>query len=447
MSRRYAALMMAGVMVSASLVGCSQGETGNGTTAAAQTAAQETQAATTGAGNGEREIVNYWHIHTGDEAKMEDDLIAAYNASQDKYEVVGLSMNDQQKLIVAMSSDEGPDVFFSSNSNLTTYYFNGLLQNLQEYADRDQIDLSQWTEKSIESCTFDGDLYGLPNAGGSAIQMYYNKDLLEEAGYSEPPKTMEELFEMSEKITKLDENGDIEIMGYPLFPLASARQELIYAFGGRWWDDDGNLTPDSEGILDSLHMNMKVREMYGVEKVQAFVGTANTNRYTEQDMFFTGNQAFRFDGTWLPTMIANNNPDLNYGITLVPGTEAHPEIRGVSRYESSILAMPVNAKCKEGAWDFIKYSASYEGSKIMDLGRGATPARFDLMEDPEILAIPGQDAFIEANKLEKGINYPKIKDYAKYVSLIDNALDLVYNGYQTPEDAMADLAEQCKGLE
>ena len=59
-----------------------------------------------------------------------DDLIAAYNASQDKYEVVGLSMNDQQKLIVAMSSDEGPDVIFSSNSNLTTYYFNGLLKDL-----------------------------------------------------------------------------------------------------------------------------------------------------------------------------------------------------------------------------------------------------------------------------------------------------------------------------
>lgn len=446
--RRYVAGMLAGMMAAISLTGCSQGGSDGNTTTAAQTTAQEVQTEETKTvGSGEREIVNYWHIHTGDEAKMEDELVAAYNASQDKYEVVPLSMNDQQKLIVAMSSNEGPDVIFSSNSNLTTYYFNGLLQNLQEYADRDQLDLSQWTEKSLESCTFDGDLYAMPNAGGSAIMMYYNKDLLEAAGYSEPPATMEQLYEMSEKITKLDANGDIEIMGYPLFPLASARQELIYAFGGRWWDEDNNLTPDSPGILDSLHMNMQVREKYGVEKVQAFVGTANTNRYTEQDMFFTGNQAFRFDGTWLPTMISNTNPDLNYGIALVPGTEEHPEIQGVSRYESSTLSMPINAKCKEGAWDFIKYTASYEGSKIMCLGRGATPARFDLMEDAEILAIPGQSEFIEANKLEKGINYPKIKDYAKYVSLIDNALDLVYNGYQTPEDAMADLAQQCVGLE
>lgn len=451
--RRYTALAMAGMMALTSLVGCSsQKDAGNDTTAAAQTQTQETTAkaegeTTAGAAGGTREIVNYWHIHTGDEAKVEDDLIAAYNASQDKYEVVGLSMNDQQKLIVAMSSDEGPDVVFSSNSNLTTYYFNGLLKDLQEYIDRDQIDLSQWTKKSIEACTFEGDIYAMPESGGSQIQMFYNKDLLAEAGYSEPPATMEELYEMSEKITKLDGDGNIEVMGYPLFPLASARQELIYAFGGRWWDDDGNLTPDSEGILESLHMNMQVREKYGVEKVQAFVGTANTNRYTEQDMFFTGNQAFRFDGAWLTAMILNNNPDLNYGIAMVPGTKAHPENQGVSRYEAGTLTMPINAKCKEGAWDFIKFASSFEGSKIMDIGRSVTPARLDLMDDPDIRAIPGLDAFIEATKLENGINYPKIKDYAKYVSLIDNALDLVYNGYQTPEEAMADLAKQCEGLQ
>lgn len=394
----------------------------------------------------QREIVNYWHIHTGSEAKVEDELIAAYNASQDKYEVVGLSMNDQQKLIVAMSGNEGPDVIFSSNSNLTTYYFNGLLYNLQEFIDREEIDLSQWTEKSLESCTFDGDLYAMPESGGAQIAMYYNIDLLNAAGYSEPPTTMEEMFEMAEKITTVDANGDIDVLGYPLFPLASARQELIYAYGGRWWDDEENLTPQSQGIIDSLNKNVEFRKKYGMEQVQAFIGTANTNRYTEQDMFFTGKQAFRFDGAWLSTMIAENNPDLNYGIALVPGTEAHPEDLGVSRYESGTLAMPINAVNKEGAWDFIRFCSGAEGSKIMCLGRGVVPARHDLMEDEDILAIPGISQFIEASKLDNAVNYPKIADYAKYVSLIDAALDLVYNGYETPENALAQLAEQCKSL-
>lgn len=447
--KRFWSALLIGTLLSVSLLGCGQPE---GNAGAADSQGSGSQSAADGGGTdsqktGEREIVNYWHIHTGDEAKVEDELIAAFNASQEKYEVVGLSMNDQQKLIVGMSGNEGPDVIFTSNSNLTTYYFNNLLQSLQEYVERDGLDTSQWMEQAMETCTFDGELYALPNAGGVAVQMYYNKDLLEAAGYSEPPQTMEELYEMAEKITTVDENGNIDVLGYPLFPFASARQELIYAFGGRWWDDEGNLTPQTEGTLESLRLNMEYRRKYGAEQVQAFMGTANTNRYTEQDMFFIGKQAFRFDGTWLPTMIAENNPDLNYGITLIPGTEEHPELRGVSRYETSTLAMPINAKNKDGAWEFIKFVSSYEGSKIMDIGRGATPARYDLQEDPDILAIPGFDVFIEANELGNGINYPKIKDYAKYVSLIDNALDLIYNGYMEPEDALADLAEQCKGLE
>ena len=117
---------------------------------------------------------------------------------------------------------------------------------------------------------------------------------------------MEELYEMAVKATEVDDKGTITRLGYPLFPLASARQELIYAFGGKWWSDDGlTLTPDDPAILDSLKMNIDYRSQYGIEKVQEFVATANTNRYTENDMFFAGKQLFRFDGTWMAAMMKN----------------------------------------------------------------------------------------------------------------------------------------------
>jgi multiple sugar transport system substrate-binding protein len=277
--------------------------------------------------------------------------------------------------------------------------------------------------------------------------MYYNKDLLAAAGYSAPPQTVEEMYEMAVKATKLDASGTIDILGYPLFPLASARQELIYAFGGRWWAENGmTLTPQSPGVLESLRYNVRYRTQYGIDKVQAFIATANTNRYTEKDMFFAGKQLFRLDGSWLPTMMKNFNSTVNWGIAFIPAPKANPSVRGTSRYETDSVFIPVTAAHKDGAWDFTKWLCGPAGSKIILLGTGNLPALKALYTDSDILAKPGFKDFIDALQLEKGIQYPVIADFAEYTSMINEYLDYVYSGKQTPEAAMSALAERAKNL-
>lgn len=392
-----------------------------------------------------REVITYWYAHTGDEAQVFENAIAAYNASQDKVWVEGVSTMDTQKLIVAMSGSEAPDVISASNQQVIQYAANGLLTNLQEYVDAEKYDVSIYSSKSLEALTVDGQLLSLPFESYT-IQMFYNKDLLAEAGYSEPPKTVEEMYEMAVAATKLDAEGNIDVLGYPLFPYASARQELIYAFGGRWWDEQGNLTPQDEGVLASLNMNVKYRSQYDMTKLDAFIATANTNRYTEQDMFFAGKQLFRLDGSWLPTMMENYGSTVNWGICLVPGTEANPELQGVSRFEATGNCIPAMSAHKEAAWDFIKWFSGEDGAKIESLGTGNLPARKDLFNDPEITSQPGFADFTAALTLEKGIQYPVMEDFGEYTSMINTALDEVYAGVKTPEQAMADLAAQCAGL-
>lgn len=430
--KKFVTGFLAATMMVGLLAGCGQ---------SSSTSSQSgSEAATDGP-----QTVTFWYAYKGDEAAAFENAIAAYNESQSKYKVEGLSVTDQQKLIVALSSNEGPDAFSLSNQDVISYQNNGLLEDIQTYVDNEGYDLGIYSEKSVEANSVDGRIYALP-LSGYTIQMFYNKDLLAEIGYTEPPETWEELYEMAVKATVLDDQGNIEVLGYPLFPLASARQELIYGFGGRWWDEDSNLTPEDPNTLASLKMNMQYRELYGVEKVQSFIATANTNRYTEQDMFFAGKQLFRLDGSWLPTMMENFGSTVNYGIALIPGTEANPDARGTSRYETSSVAIPVNSKNKEGAWDFIKWLSNAEGNKILLSGIGNLPALKELYTDPDILAKPGFPEFIEALELEKGIQYPKMNDFSKYVSLIDEQLDYIYNGMKTPEEGLADLAEQAKGL-
>jgi multiple sugar transport system substrate-binding protein len=178
----------------------------------------------------------------------------------------------------------------------------------------------------------------------------------------------------------------------------------------------------------------------------AFVSTANTNRYSENDMFFAGKQLFRLDGSWLPTMMANFKSTVDYGITLIPGTRANPGLRGTSRFETDSVFTPVTAANKDGAWDFMKWVTGSVGAKIILIGTGNLPAQKDLYQDADILAKPGFAEFIDALKEEKGIQYPVINDFAEYTSLLNEYLDYVYAGKQTPQQAMSALAERAKTL-
>lgn len=289
-------------------------------------------------------------------------------------------------------------------------------------------------------------MYGFPITS-VIIQMFYNKDILEQINEAEPPKTMEELYDMALRATTVDADGNIDVLGYPLFPLASARQELIYAFGGTWVAEDGvTPTADSQGILDSLRMNLEFRNRYGIDKVQKFVATGNTNRYTPQDIFFAGKQLFRFDGPWLANQITDNNPDVNFGVAMIPGTEANPELLGVSRYENTSLGIPVGAKEKEGAYAFASWFAT-EGVKDFLLEIGSLPANKTLFDDEELMACNEVfPSFMEALKTGNGVPSLKMADTAQYTSLIEEYLDYVYNGTKTPEDAMNELQKAASQL-
>lgn len=441
--KKQLAAIMAATMMMGTLAAC-----GGGASTATSAADSTTTSAASAESSGEKTKITFWYSHSGDEAAAFEAAIASYNASQDKVEVEGLSVTDKQKIIVALSGSEAPDVIEVSNQDIINYANNGLIETLNDKADADGYDVTgTYSAQALTANTLNDDLYGMPLAA-MIIEMFYNKDILAEIGYDAPPTTMEELYEMAVKATELDADGNITRLGYPLFPLASARQEGIYAFGGRWWAEDGTtLTPDDPGILDSLHMNVEYRSLYGIDKVNEFVATANTNRYTENDMFFAGKQLFRFDGTWLDAMIKANNADLNYGVALIPGTEAHPEDQGSSRYETNSLAIPVTCQNEDAAWDFIKYFTNSDATKQLLISMANLPVLPTLYDDPDMLAaMPSAEIFIDALKKENGIQYATIADLSQYTSLINEELDYVYNGSKTPEEAMAELKTRSETL-
>lgn len=118
--------------------------------------------AMTGCSNKKSEVVTFWYNNTGDEAKIYEEAIAKYNASQSKYKVEGLSVTDGQKMIVAMSSNEAPDVIKQGNQTVIQYAMNGLVEPLEDNVKAENFDLSIYSDQAVNANRVDGKLYALP---------------------------------------------------------------------------------------------------------------------------------------------------------------------------------------------------------------------------------------------------------------------------------------------
>ena len=141
-----------------------------------------------------RKQVTMWFWGTADFQRdaMQKNLIDAFNASQDEYELVVEFRNSVDNDVnVAVSAGSGPDIVYGSGpSFVATLASSGKLANLDEYAEK-----YGWNERILkplyDACSYQGSLYSIPGALNT-LGVYYNKEVLAELGF-DPPSTIEEL--------------------------------------------------------------------------------------------------------------------------------------------------------------------------------------------------------------------------------------------------------------
>jgi len=116
--------------------------------------------------------------------------------------------------------------------------------------------LADYTEAALGAYRVDGKIVAVPYFG-QGYAMFYNKDLFEEAGITELPKTFDEVLECARKISALGQddkgntiyglglvNSETELAeGYNVFP-------WLWARGGDF-EKDGSIVLDSEANLQA----------------------------------------------------------------------------------------------------------------------------------------------------------------------------------------------------
>ncbi|MFA7626321.1 MAG: extracellular solute-binding protein [Candidatus Kapaibacterium sp.] len=284
----------------------------------------------------ESNVIRFWHFWSEpNQRAIIKELISEFESANDcKVEMTELSWGDgKTKLFAAFNAKNAPDVLELGSDWVAQFSSSSVLHELNP----DSVNINKFIDFSLSPCYYENKLYALPWIVDTRV-LFFNKDLVQ-AG-SEEFDTYEKLAEIASKINNKNTYG-WGANGSDRHRLYKKIVSFFWTYGGDILDDSGNPVINSAANIAALEMYSSLSR-YGIIETQR-----------QLDASFTeGKTAFWLSGGWLIEKIKNENPNLNYGVSLVPGTG---DSEGISFGGGEYLAINANSGNKELAEELIKF--------------------------------------------------------------------------------------------
>lgn len=340
-----------------------------------------------------RKVVTFWFAQANPDgqAALRNDLVDAFNASQDKYrlqlEVKGAAVNNLLK--VALVAGSGPDIVQTSGpAYLTAIAKAGQVLPLDEFADK-----FKWKERFLPALlntgVYDGKLYALPRDYES-MHLFYNKDVFKQNGWTLPTNRAE--FEqvadaaLAKGITPFgagnaDWKGVNEWLMTVFFNNVAGPDNVRKALSG---DMPWTAAPFAEAVELSKAWYKKGyfgKNYFSLTNEQGFLQVVS------------GKAAMAFNGTWSfgTKSYGMSQPDTVMDVVPIPGlspTVTSPLVHLACGATLSIAKTSQNAEGAAAVFEFMLSSDFYKNINRDWPGKWALPVK-DLSPD-----------------LLKGIGYP-----------------------------------------
>jgi len=399
--------------------------------------------------------INIWHASADDK---EEESFAWYinkwaEKYMEKYPHVTVKITPNQsrdKMLTAISSGTGPDIFQNLWQNCATWSDKGALYDLTDLVNNDpNFDKDDFVKGAWERGVYKNKVYGIPFDIFSS-EIFYNKDLLAEAGYSGPPETIEELVEMAIKLTKYDKNGDIIQAGY--VPDLPWLDNVLWpvAFGAKWIDPVTNkITFDSPEMAAAYQWQVDIYDKLGRDKLMKF-RTGLSKLSGAQDPFMTGKIAIMFNGEWTFENIKRYKPDLNYGVAPIPYPKDHPELKGSMFITTSVWSINANTKVDiKEVWNCLADLTSKQHYKELTKGVQGAGKMYSRKSSLQAFPETADPLFKEVAVMLQSPNtdgFPMLAYVNEYLTAIGDEMTLALNGKQTVAEAQRKVVEKIQPL-
>jgi len=400
----------------------------------------------------ERQEVRFWHMWSAEWKVVVDRIAERFNQSQDTYEVVALSVPGQaanSKFLLAVAGGDPPDCMAQWNPVIPKWADSKLLVPLNRLMTDEEWARFQRDTYPIarKIGIYKGDLYGV-TTGLNLWACYYRIDHLRRAGLdpNDFPDTLEELVDVwAPKLHRFDERGDLTIMGF----MPKWISMYLPGFNGGWCDwqtDPGTLTIETPENLRALEYLVEQRRKLGFKNVLRFESGLQQGFGIDWP-FITGKYSILRDGQWRVEQLAKYAPDLRYGTAPVPPPKGGKGGFGYSN--GNFMVIPTGAKCREGAWEFIKFwsgLAEPERAAEFYTWGGWLPLLPDIAEAPAyreyVRKHPQFQTFLDLLPSENIHPLPAVPYQDYLADRINQCDESAMRGTLTPRQALRRLARE-----
>lgn len=389
------------------------------------------------------EIV-YWEKWTNFEGDAIRAVVDEFNRSQSKIHVKLLTVSGiENKTLLAIAGGNPPDVAGLYGPNIPQYANAKAVIPLDEYCSEAGIRAENYVRAYFDVGVVQGHIYSLPTAPASTA-LHYNRALLKKAGLDpdKPPKTIEELTEMSDKLVEKEPNGHIRVAGF--LPAEPGWWNWVwgYIFGGRLWDGKTKITANSEENVRAFEWVQSFSKKYGNRDVQTFRSGFGTFA-SPQNAFLSEKVAMELQGVWMYNFIDQYAPKLQWSAAPFPHPKDRPDLANWTIVDEDIVVIPRGAKHPDEAFEFIKFLESQKGMELLCLGqRKQSPLATMSAEFVKKHPNPFIRLFADLPKGTNNYVTPAIGIWPEYLAELNSAFESVILMKMTAKEALDKVQER-----
>jgi ABC-type glycerol-3-phosphate transport system substrate-binding protein len=432
--KRFVKITAALLVASSLLIGCQSGSNkpADASKTAEAAAAQKTETATPKAEEKKPVELTLWHGYATDKAAKLDEYVKKYNEEHPDITIVPefIAAGEEmlQKVQASVMTGKQPDLLWGFPTWTGVLESTGKLVEIEPLLDeayKKEIPEGLWNVGK-----YNGKIYSVPVEAGTLL-LIYNKDMFAEADIKEAPKTWEELYEVSKKLTTKDHKG----IWMPIQPNERTTWTWLCFLG----QNGGQLlTDDYKAAGFDKATGTEAMEYY-----TKFVTEGYAPLTVGQDPFVEKQTAMVIAtqgaaGSYITKY------SMNVGVAMLPGNKAQATGLGSNHY----FIFNNGEEKTKASFDFIKWITTGDVQAQWSMAVGYLPVSESAKQSKSFKDFVTERPYMQtaADALTFGLARPSIEQYPQISTEIGTVIEEISYGKTKPADGIDRIINKINSL-